>query len=154
MFLYLVQHAEALTKEEDASRSLSDKGVADIRRVAGYAGKNDIRVGRIFHSGKMRSLQTAQVLDECLKSGSELIQAEGLAPQDDPAIWFDRLTETREDLMLVGHLPHLGGLAALLLCGDREANIIDFRMGGIVCLKRSDDGRWAVEWMIVPEMAG
>jgi len=31
---------------------------------------------------------------------------------------------------------------------------VDFKMGGIVCLRRFDDGRWAIEWMIVPEMVG
>jgi hypothetical protein len=30
--------------------------------------------------------------------------------------------------------------------------VVDFTMGGIVCLKRFDDGRWAAEWIAVPEM--
>jgi phosphohistidine phosphatase len=55
-----------------------------------------------------------------------------------------------EDTVLVGHLPHLGSLASLLLCGDKEKNVIDFKMGGVVCLKRLNDGKWSVEWMIVP----
>lgn len=29
---------------------------------------------------------------------------------------------------------------------------IEFKIGGVVCCKRVDDGRWAIEWMIVPEM--
>ena len=38
------------------------------------------------------------------------------APNDDPMIWVGRLTEEHNDLMLVGHLPHLSPrLASLLL---------------------------------------
>ena len=34
MFLYLVQHADAKKEEEDPSRSLSEKGIQDIARIA------------------------------------------------------------------------------------------------------------------------
>ncbi|OGW41686.1 MAG: hypothetical protein A2010_09770 [Nitrospirae bacterium GWD2_57_9] len=71
---------------------------------------------------------------------------------DDPALWALRILGMGEDIMLVGHLPYMARLAGLLLCGDTEKMCVDFKMGGIVCLKRFDDGRWAVEWMIVPEM--
>jgi hypothetical protein len=43
-------------------------------------------------------------------------------------------------------------LTGLLLNGDKDKTFVDFQMGGIICLKRFDDGRWAVEWMVVPEM--
>jgi phosphohistidine phosphatase len=54
--------------------------------------------------------------------------------------------------MLVGHLPYLARLSGLLLCGDRERMCVVFKMGGMVCLHRFDDGRWAVEWTVMPEM--
>ena len=52
---------------------------------------------------------------------------------------------------LWAHLPHLGKLAALLLCGDKERNVINFQMGGLVRLKRMAAGQWAVDWMVLPE---
>lgn len=58
----------------------------------------------------------------------------------------------RENTMLVGRLPHMVKLAGLLLCGNKEKMLIDFRMGGIVCLMRFYDGRWATDWMLVPEI--
>ncbi|RJQ16655.1 MAG: phosphohistidine phosphatase SixA [Nitrospiraceae bacterium] len=152
MHLYLVQHAEALTEEEDTSRSLSEKGIGNIKRVAAFVAGSNIRVEKICHSGKMRALQTAQVLAEHLKFGKNLTYTDGLSPLDDPRIWLDRLSRMNEDILLAGHLPHSGRLASLLLCGDGEKNIIDFKMGGVVCLKRSEDGKWAVDWMITPEM--
>jgi phosphohistidine phosphatase len=159
MFLYLVQHAEALSKEEDGSRSLSEKGVEDIKKVAGYLAGLKVQALKICHSGKMRALQTAQILADYLKFGQELSHTDGLAPMDDSQIWQKHLSHMNENIILVGHLPHLGKLASLILCGDTEKNIIDFKMGGVVCLKRFDagseshrDGKWAVEWMITPEI--
>ena len=56
MYLYLVQHAESMSKEQDPDRPLTEKGLADINRMARYAASHlavDIR--RIYHSGKLRA---------------------------------------------------------------------------------------------------
>jgi phosphohistidine phosphatase len=154
MFLYLVQHGEAKREEEDPQRGLTDKGFKDAARTAIYAQKLRFTVSVIHHSGKTRAVQTAQIFADYLKPEKGLSRTDNLAPMDDPEVWADRIAEMDEDVMLVGHLPHLARLAGLLLCGDKERTCVDFKMGGIVCLKRLDGGRWAVEWMVVPEMAG
>ena len=154
MLLYLVQHAEAKKEEEDPSRGLTDKGFREIALMALFAHDQGVAVSRIHHSGKKRSLQTAQVLADKMSPAQGVSEAEGLLPMDDPATWAERLAPMSQDIMLVGHLPNLARLASLLLCGERDRNIVDFRMAGIVCLKRFDDGHWAVEWMAGPEMAG
>lgn len=152
MLLYLVQHAEALREDVDPTRSLSERGQQDIKKVAEFAARLNLKVQRIFHSGKIRAMQTAQILADYLKFERELSQTDGLSPMDDPQIWFERISQITEDIMLVGHMPHLGRLASLFLSGDKERNIVNFKMGGIVCLKRFEDGHWAVEWMIIPEV--
>ena len=152
MLLYLVQHAEAKKEEEDPERGLTDKGFRDIARTAVYAQKLGVGASAIYHSGKKRAAQTAKVLADYLKPEKGIVRTDGLAPMDDPNLWSKRIAEMNEDIMLVGHLPYLAKLAGLLLCGDKEKMFVDFRMAGLVCLKRSDDGRWALEWMIVPEM--
>ena len=152
MFLYLVQHAEAKSKEEDSSRSLSKKGSEDIIRVVDYTNRLDININNIFHSGKTRALQTAEAFVNNLKPKTGVIERDGLAPTDDPNIWFERLSEIKENIMLVGHLPHLSRLASLILCGDIEKTVIDFKNACIVCLRRLDDGNWLLEWMIIPEL--
>ncbi len=152
MFLYLVQHGEARSEEEDPARGLTEKGMDDVWKAASLARKMGIRVPSIFHSGKTRALQTSRVLADFLQTTHEASQSDGLAPMDDPALWAGRLHVMTDDVMLVGHLPHLAKLAALLLCGNKEQIVVDFTMAGIVCLKRFDDGRWAVEWIAVPQM--
>jgi len=152
MFLYLVQHGEARREEEDPARGLTKKGMDDVWKAASLARKMGIHVASIFHSGKTRALQTAQILADFLQTSHEASEADNLAPMDDPALWAGRLRAMTDDIMLVGHLPHLAKLAGLLLCGNKEQMVVDFTMGGIVCLNRFDDGRWAVEWIALPQM--
>lgn len=152
MLLYLVQHGDAKREEEDPSRPLSDKGREDVRKVASYASRMKIEVDEVLHSGKLRAKQTAEILSEHLKIENGISETDSIAPLDNPLIWAERLKDRTTSLMLVGHLPHLAKLSSLLLCGDMEKNVVAFRMGGIVCLKRDDTGKWSLQWMITPEI--
>lgn len=152
MVLYLVRHGEAKREEEDPQRSLSKKGLQDIRKTASYAKGVNVRVSQIFHSGKTRALQTASVLDEYLKPVRGISATDGLNPLDDPRIFFERISKLKEDTMIIGHLPHLSRLAALILCNDKEKDIISFKTASILCLDRSEDGSWSIEWLISPSM--
>jgi len=152
MFVYLVQHAEAKSEQEDPSRSLSEKGMHTIKKVASYASQCDLKIHMIFHSSKLRAKQTAEVLSEHLNPAKGISEVDGLAPLDDPATWAQRLKDIPEDVILVGHLPHLDKLASLLLCGDKDKNVISFKMAGIVCLLRTDTESYALQWMVTPEI--
>ena len=151
MNLYLVQHAEALSKDLDPQRPLSPKGLADIQKVAEYAAKNcKIIAEQVLHSGKLRAQQTAETLASNLNLSTP-VETDGLAPLDDPEIWATRLSARSDSIMLIGHLPHMGRLAATLMCGDPESNPVRFQMGGIVALER-DENRWSLQWMIIPSI--
>lgn len=152
MLLYLVQHAEAKKEEEDPARPLSEKGLSDIRKITFYLSRLDVSIGQILHSTKLRAKQTAEVLSENLKPSMGLLETDGLAPLDDPGIWKERLKSVAEDLMLVGHLPHLGRLTSLLICGDPEKNVVSFKMAGVACLERDEKEVWSLRWMIIPDM--
>jgi len=153
MTLYLIQHAESKRKDEDPARPLSKKGWEDIRKVAEYAEKHlHIQVSQIYHSGKLRAQQTAQVLANHLRPTKGVIVAEGLDPLANPKIWKNRLTETAEDIMIVGHLPHLSKLAGELLTGQANRDVVTFTNGCIVCLEKGEKGLWKVRWMITPEV--
>lgn len=141
--------AEAKSETEDPQRGLSEKGLSDIRKIASYLSKINIHAEEIFHNGKLRAKQTAQVLAEALKIKSS--QSEGLAPLDEPEIWSNRLRDIDKSIILVDHLPHLGRLASLLLCGDKKGNVISFKNAGVVCLKKTDEV-WSLNWMIIPKI--
>jgi len=152
MFVYLVQHAEAKSEQEDPARSLSEKGIHDIKKVASYVSQNNLKIHMIFHSPKVRAKQTAEVLSGHLKPAKGISEVDGLGPLDEPDIWAKRLIDVPEDIMLVGHLPHLYRLASLLLCGDKDKHVISFKMAGIVCLRRDDTESYALQWMLTPEI--
>jgi len=130
---------------------LTVKGEEEVRRVAGAAARLALNPSRIIHSGKLRAEQTARFLGEAL--GRPVEKGEGLAPKDDPWPWVERIQGTEEELMIVGHLPFLERLASLLIGGDESLRPLLFRFGAINCLKRKEDGKWAVRWVLTPEMA-
>ena len=67
MKLYLVQHGDALAKDIDADRPLSEKGQSDVKRIASFlAGR--MEVSRVMHSGKTRAQQTAELLADSMAS--------------------------------------------------------------------------------------
>lgn len=152
MRVYLVQHAKALSKEEDPDRPLSEEGRREIEAMAKYSVENaGLEVARIWNSGKTRAAQTAEVLSEHLKPPLGVRVSEELGPVDEPKAWADRLVEMSHDVMLVGHLPHLSRLTAELLTGDPERTIVAFRNAGIVCLAY-EQGSWSLEWLLRPEL--
>lgn len=152
MYLYLVRHGEAMSGEEDPARPLSEKGGEEVGKVAAFvSSKAGISVRSIFNSGKLRAAQTANIFAEHIGPEGGVSEREGLAPMDSPETWAERLKETDEDVMLVGHLPHLARLTSLLLCGEPETAAVNFEVGGMVCLRREQD-RWSIDWMIVPRM--
>jgi len=151
MVLYLVQHAEAKSKEEDPERDLTEKGRRDLERVARYLKRLHVQVGHIFHSGKTRAQSTAEILAQQVGPTAGVSEAPGLKPLDDPEIWAERVADLQEDTLLVGHLPHLGKLASLLTSGDQEKGVVNFQMGGVVRLRR-DEGNWGGAWMLVPDI--
>jgi len=151
MKVYLVQHAAAKPKSENSERPLSETGRADIYKVTSFlAGHADMKIDSVFHSGKTRSRETAEALAAALRPAGGVEQSDGLAPLDDPSIWVGRLAESAGNVMLVGHMPHMSKLAALLINGDENKLVVSFQMGGVVCLESDGTAGWAVSWMVVP----
>jgi len=152
MRVYLVQHAEALSEEEDEDRPLSKEGRHNISRMAEYAAHQlNISVDQILHSGKTRAKQTAEILADELTPSEGVEQAEGLSPLDDPNKWGEHIDETDRVLMLVGHLPYMSCLASFLVTGDEDEQILSVRNAGINCLEE-EDGAWSIRFVITPEM--
>ena len=152
MKIYLIQHAEAKSKEEDPQRPLSDLGKENIRRISEYAAKMNLPMSEIWHSDKLRAKETAGILASSLGISSKLKECQGLAPNDNVMNIIDQLMDKMDNIAIVGHLPFLSKLASLVLCGSEEANLINFKMGGIVCLNKEDIQNWTLDWMIIPEI--
>ena len=154
MKIYLIQHGEAKSEVEDPERSLTSKGEKEVMSVSRITFALDIRPSKLYHSGKMRAKQTAEIIATTLKIPDLNVQSvQGLNPHDDIRPWVERISKEKEDLMIVGHLPFLEKLNSFLLCGDENSKLVLFRYGAIVCLDQKENKRWAVHWILPPEMA-
>jgi phosphohistidine phosphatase len=154
MKLYLVQHGEALADEIDPARPLSDAGSRDVRNMAVFLAERSLAVARVAHSGKLRARQTAELLADALAPGRPVDERSGLNPNDPPEDLARELAKWNEDAMVVGHLPFLGRLVALLVSGEQHDDIVAYRPGSVVCLERGSGDGWTVAWMLRPELLG
>lgn len=156
MIAHLVQHGEATVKEEDPRRPLTDRGRRDVDRVARTLASRGVELQAVWHSGKLRAEETAEIFQAHLRPAAGAESREGLAPLDDPREARAMLEEAGGDVMLVGHLPQLSRLASLLLTGDPERELVAFRNGGVVRLRTEDpaaEGSWRLDGYLTPEMA-
>ena len=159
MKLYLVQHGEAVSKEVNPKRPLSERGRGDVERIAAFLGKAEISVAAIWHSGKERAQETAELLaisvgtlpgSTALPHGVESVS--GIDPLDPPEEFARLVSDSADDLMVVGHLPFMAKLVSRLIVGDEAASTVAFQPGTVVCLEHADEDDWAIAWMLRPEL--
>lgn len=148
MNLYLMRHGRALM---EGQRPLSDQGRSEVESVSGFLSRRGIKVRTIYHSGKTRAEETARIMSSGTHAGAVTPHAD-LAPNDHPRSIAEVIKTWEEDTMIVGHLPHLDGLASLLLAGRERAAFVNFSCASILNLERDEDGSWAINWMIDPAL--
>ena len=153
MNIYLMQHGKPVPKEKNPDKPLSDRGRDDVRKMAGFLKKTGIQVETVFHSGKTRARQTAEIISYKINPGKESQKREGLSPLDDVKAIAEEIKQGHKDFMIVGHLPHLGKLISLLITGSDSSQVVSFQQGGVVCLRTNEEEKnWAIAWMLVPEI--
>jgi len=150
MRIYLVQHGEAKSEQEDPRRTLTDNGIREVQKVADFLRPLTVEVDTVWHSGKSRAQQTAELLATTLGAQARVVAREGLGPKDSVAPMKEALEHAGGNVMIVGHLPFLGKLVALLVTSHEEIEIVEFQYGSVVSLERGIDGSWKVRWMITP----
>jgi len=153
MDFFLVRHGEAKPEYEDPRHPLTDGGRSGVEKVARAAAAKKIKIAEILHSDKLRAKETAEILAGVLSPARGIREISGLSPEDDPFTAKAEIEAADDSLMLIGHLPHLNRLAALLLTGDSENTVVDFSPATMVCLSRGR-GAWSVSWILRPESVG
>ncbi|PIE35915.1 phosphohistidine phosphatase SixA [candidate division KSB3 bacterium] len=149
MKLYLMQHGNALSKQEHSDRPLSEKGKRDVTKTAAFLVQADVQIDQIHHSGKTRAQETAEIVGKLLQT--ETVAVTGIAPNDNVCPVAESLQTKSRSVMLVGHLPFMSRLTSYLLTGSAEQTIVQFQQSSVVCLDYQN-GFWTIGWMIVPEV--
>ncbi|NUM52774.1 MAG: phosphohistidine phosphatase SixA [Candidatus Hydrogenedentes bacterium] len=150
MFLYLMQHGDAVAKDVNPDRPLSEQGRAHVERVARCVAAAGVQIPQVWHSGKTRARETAEILARA--TGGTVEERDRLRPDDDIRSALKQIAQAKCDVAIAGHLPHLSLLAAELLRAKGGHNPIQFQRGGIVALECAGEEQWRVRWMIVPEL--
>ena len=145
--LYFAQHGLAIDKADDPERPLSKPGIEQTKGIATHLQRSAIPLSQIFHSGKLRAAQTAEIIASIC--GVESISViDNLSPNDDVTLTEKELNIN--DALYVGHLPHLEKLIAYLVTGNKDENIFKFKNSAIVCLEKSDYS-YQIKWTLSPD---
>jgi len=147
MKVYLLRHGEALSKEEDPDRHLSERGIDQVRSLGERVKKKGIVFKEVYHSSKSRAEQTSELFLAQIGLNSKLKSCDDLKPNGDPSIWGEDLNSRSEDILLVGHLPYLENLCGYLVGHDKK---VQFGEANLVCLERTGDRNWKFLWREVP----
>lgn len=157
MDLILWRHAEARDAkdgEDDLVRPLTPRGEKQADKMAAWLNRYLPETARVLVSPSKRTRQTADAL------GRKTRVLEALAPGASAHQLLDaaRWPDSREPVLLVGHQPALGQLAALLVAGGAALDGPGWaiRKGAVWWLRhRVRDGRAEVVLVTVrtPEMS-
>jgi phosphohistidine phosphatase len=119
MQIICVRHGEACGPEVDGKRSLTEKGQAQVERIACFLAKNGVFVQQLFHSRKERAQQTADIFTKKLAIPvSSPLSLLGDEQEDSVARLLDMMPHWVEDTLIVGHLPFLPQFINALVLGD------------------------------------
>jgi len=154
MSIYLVQHGKAHPKDLDPDRNLNSEGITETVSIAMTLKKRQVKIAKIFHSGKARSMETAAIFAKELGIKDKPFQINGITPND-PVDTFSAELKPDSHVMYIGHLPFMDRLVSYLTIGDENQSILRFQNSGVVSLdKLPGQDQWLVEWMLVPSFTG
>ncbi len=135
MDLILWRHAEAqLAREgqDDLERPLTSKGERQAQRMAEWLNQRIAHSTRILVSPALRTQQTAHALGKSFKTVAAI--APDAAPE--AVLKAARWPDASEPVLVVGHQPTLGLVAALLLTGSAQPRVI--KKGAVWWLRSRD----------------
>lgn len=136
MKVYLMQHALAYSADEDPDRPLRPEGIDQAKAAARGVKRLGLTFDLIVASPKRRSHQTAALVAEGVRyPHSDILTTEVVLPEQQPQALLDLLQKEAPDssVLVVGHMPHLAKLSALLLQGGE----VSFENAGLACFDLS-----------------
>ncbi len=152
MKTYLVRHGDSIAEGLDNERPLSEKGKADIQNLAQFILPLKLQVSRILQSQKKRAQQTAKILLPSIQVKTNVETRKELDPLAEVDEIMNEIESRDENILLVGHMPFMGKLAAKLITGNENRDIVAFKAGSMLCLEKIDPTQWILRWMLNPEL--
>jgi len=153
MNLILWRHAEAEEGKNDLKRALTKRGLKQATLAAAWLHANLPQGARILVSPAVRTQQTAQALTLDFETASALAPDKSVADVLAAVDWPQGGGESGA-VVVVGHQPTLGQVAALLLSGtEAEWSIKKSAIWWLTARTREDEARTALRAVWSPEFA-
>ena len=154
----LLRHGIAVERDEwkgaEGDRPLTEKGKQRVAQVAAGLSRLDVQPTHVLSSPLIRAIETAKIVHRSLQVGSAVQIVDALLPNAPP----DRLLSIFHDLppescvLCVGHEPHLGMVASVLLAG-RPSQAFPFKKAGACLIDLTapvKPGRGVLRWWLPP----
>jgi len=119
MRLFMIRHADAAPGEPDELRKLSPEGRAQARALGERLVAEGLRPDAVLTSPLLRARETGEALADALGCPSE--PSEALAPGATAATVRSAVAGRGETVLVVGHQPDCGRIAAELGDGTEPA---------------------------------
>jgi phosphohistidine phosphatase len=160
MQVHLLRHGAAediRPGHSDSERRLTAAGRKEVRRAMDGSRPGKISPTLILCSPYARAIETAEIAAAVAGYAGRIVRTDALAPEASPhGVWLEiRNRQNETQILLAGHEPLLGQLAAYLL--NAPALYIEMRKATLV---RIDFERFPVDphgilkWMIPPQIWG
>ncbi len=152
---YILRHAEAHPGFPDETRALTEKGRKDCEQMGKLLkGSKTFQPQLAIHSGLTRAAETAELfLEAAGLSKLPLEVNENLSPESSVKKACKQFENLDVSAIIVGHHPHLGMLASLMLTGEIEELCVQFKKCGLLALRKPDgEDVWSLRWYLTPAL--
>ncbi|MBS0287899.1 MAG: phosphohistidine phosphatase SixA [Proteobacteria bacterium] len=150
MKLYLVRHGEAYSNEERFERPLNPRGQNEVLQIANFLKNDHCMVDKIYHSEKLRAIETAEIIANTLDLTNKLQMLPSLDPDEDVYKLIGDIHEFTQNILMVGHLPNLALLASFMINGNITTPSLSFLTATTACFEL-DNSAWKLKWSIDPQ---
>lgn len=149
MDLILWRHAEAEDGLPDAGRKLTEKGHQQAQQMAAWLQQHLPERTRILASPATRAQQTAQAMGVAFETSTQV----GLSASSVSILSAAGWPDAHGAVLVVGHQPTLGRLAAFLLCGEEQDwSVKKGALWWISNRVRQGEGQTVLRCVLAPEM--
>ncbi len=138
--LYIMRHGIAVARgaefEDDSKRPLTPEGKKKVKQIASGLKRLGVSLDWVVTSPLVRAVETAEIVAESLGPNVQMDFCDALRPggSAESLITFLAKHPNRKRILVAGHEPDLGSLAARLIGAGRHVNLA-FKKGGCCLLE-------------------
>ncbi len=154
MLIYIMRHGQAAKPNDQSESQLTTEGRKSVSRQAQqlnqHLSRNDNNLSAVIHSGNKRAEETATIIHNLVAPYASITLQSGLLPNDDPRLILPLIKQLTLPMLIVGHLPFIPQLIALLSNGKTVKEQLNLAPGVIIVMSSSNLS-WSLESIISPE---